>query len=565
MKKNKIKFIILTVSQLFILIILIGFNKIYFATNDDTTMVDLASGAYGKCSPYIINIHIIMGYIYNILFEAVPMINWITVSYIIIYIFSGMVLNYIFCHKGHFGIIFSTLTLSYLIVISYFSFTVVAYYAAISGFIAIIDFIETRDRKSLILGALAILFGILFRAEVLKSLCITYLALVLYKSLKKSYRRQYWGGLIVLIIAMYVGIYSNLYIETRNSVERQHLSWGEIRSEALDCAPVPYEEQRFNEAGISLEQYNAMYNAFYYDYANINSSVFMKLSELNNYANKYNFDVIQFFLNYIKKFRTFSGFSSLYMWCFLFVTLYFCIDCIRKNNKREILAVLIWGGVIFTELIFYVIKRNPYRVVMPGYLMGEYILLYFLAEGEKKVEYTFKVKSILTFCSLIIPILGLCIRLFKYDLLPEYIFNDCRISVLTYLIEHNDTVFITGDTRVYSLDVGRSIWDYTAKHGYWNIMGNWEIYGQAYYDLMDIYQIDNPDSLLLESVNNDQVKIITTYGDEFPLYFSYITSWLKKYYNIDAEFEKEEEISKVSINNGGDFEEWCVYRIVSIK
>ena len=94
-------------------------------------------------------------------------------------------------------------------------------------------------------------------------------------------------------------------------------------------------------------------------------------------------------------------------------------------------------------------------------------------------------------------------------------------------------------------------------------MGNWEIYGQAYYDLMDIYNIEKKDSLLLESINSNKVKIITTYGDDFPEYFSYILSWIKKYYDIDAVFEKTEDISEVTVYDGY-YENWSVYRIKTI-
>ena len=58
MTRGKKRLIILTLTQFLVLLILLLTNKIFFATNDDTTMVDIASGGYGKCSPYIINIHI---------------------------------------------------------------------------------------------------------------------------------------------------------------------------------------------------------------------------------------------------------------------------------------------------------------------------------------------------------------------------------------------------------------------------------------------------------------------------------------------------------------------------
>ena len=75
---------------------------------------------------------------------------------------------------------------------------------------------------------------------------------------------------------------------------------------------VQYDEEKFNKVGISYEQYLGMYNAFYYDYNHISTEQFEKLDALNTYDNKFNFDLIQFGINYINKLRTYNVFSSLY-------------------------------------------------------------------------------------------------------------------------------------------------------------------------------------------------------------------------------------------------------------
>ena len=49
------------------------------------------------------------------------------------------------------------------------------------------------------------------------------------------------------------------------------------------------------------------------------------------------------------------------------------------------MAVLIWLGVVSTDIIFFVIKRAPYRVVMPNYIFSIYLLIFSL-DDELKIN-----------------------------------------------------------------------------------------------------------------------------------------------------------------------------------
>lgn len=47
-RKKALKIVALFISQLIILLVMIISNQLVYATNDDTTIVSLASGAYGS-------------------------------------------------------------------------------------------------------------------------------------------------------------------------------------------------------------------------------------------------------------------------------------------------------------------------------------------------------------------------------------------------------------------------------------------------------------------------------------------------------------------------------------
>lgn len=561
------RFYYLTLTQLLITIILLSTNSIYFATNDDTTMVDIVSGGYGEPSPYIVNIHVIIGLIYRFLFMHFDSINWCTVSYLIIYVFSGLLINKVFSKKcTNFTFIYIVLNISYVIVLSYFSFTVVAYYAIIAGCISIIYAINYHIKPYYLSGSFFILTGLLFRAEAMKSIVIVLCAYVIYNWHNKLCLK-YIIFISSSLIAMFISIYSNFFLIQINPTGKDYITWGEIRSEALDCAAVPYDAEIFDAQNISYEQYMAMYNAFYYDKEHVSTSDFEKLIHLNSSRNKYNLDIISFFQQELNTLKPQFNFSYLYIFCGLLAIVYFLVQSFTLNNKREILAFWLLLMLLITDTLFFVIQRRPYRVIMPNYVLFALLLCFELQDIPRRDTRDTRntLTSHLRYAALLLFLLPvLLLRIYNNDLLSDEVTSDERRYVLNYITENNDCLYIAGDPRVFSLDVSRSIWDYTANHGYWNIMGNWEIYSIPYYNLMQIYNINNPDCLLLESLENENILILTSFGSSFEDDYSYIISYIKTYYDIDVSFELVEKLTTANTSLNPD-ECWSIYRLKKLN
>lgn len=558
----KRQFFIIFFTQLIIFCLLILSDNIHYATNDDTTMVDIASGAYGKPSQYIINIHIFWGWLYKILFQMIPNINWVIISYIFMYLISFAMLDYVFIDKkSNIFLTYLTMNTAFIVCVSYFSFTIVAYVGAIAGLIAMLYGVEQKKSINFftISGMLLMFVGGAFRGEVIKSLLVI-LVFVIITKIGKERALRYFFVILYSTILMIGIIQSNLCIEKINPIMNEALEWGETRSAALDCAVVPYNEEIFEQNNITYEQYLMMYNAFYYDKESLPIVNFEKLIQMNNIKNKYNFDVIQFIKELKDKCSVTKLFSKVYIYLFVVLLLIYVLRVLVDSGNKDFTALGILIGVVGVEFIFFFIQRNYYRVIMPNYIFATMLLLFYMPRINVVNKLSKIWKGVENSCLLFVFILALIFRFSCYDLFSDSLKSDGRKAVLEYMEENNEVILLAGDPTVFSVDVARNIFDFTAKHGKWTIMGNWEIYSQPYYDLMSEYGIANPDKLLLEAINNPQIKILTTAGDDFPENYGYSLSWLKKRYNIDAFFVKEANISEVKVDDEYT-EYWTLYSL----
>lgn len=546
MKQKYKKVFFLFGLQLGILGYLLVTNNIFWYVCDDIVSLDIVSGAYGIKYPYAVNPHILLGYLWNILFSFFPEINWVTIFYLVTYVGAFLLLDFVFASKNiNCKILSFFLSASFFVFISTYTFTVVAYCASIAGVVAAIYGIDSKNKKYLTMGILFLCVGILFRGEVVKSLLFFLLMEVFFHW--KEGRKEVILLMMVSGALMYLGIYSNLLIETKTPIMEEYLRWGETRSEALD-APLGKYSKKYEEKGISEEQYFAMKNALYCDQDLVSLEALQTICKTRGVKDRYAYDIIQFVKDYFKWVSDLNYYNLFYI--LFYGALILClINALIQNDKSELRYLAICLTTVCIHFVFYFIQRMPYHVLAPNYLCGMTFLLYHI-QVPKKVGQFLEKRPV--YVVTLISLIGvLMLRPYRETI-------NGRQQVLQYLEKNNQTIYIAGDASVFGVVTARSIWDYTGKHSYANIMGNWEIYSEPYYDLMEIYKIETPKSLLLEAARSNKVKLITTLGDDFPNEREIILIWLKKTYGIEASFEKIDDI----VSYGNEIpQRWAVYDI----
>ena len=100
---------------------------------------------------------------------------------------------------------------------------------------------------------------------------------------------------VVPLMAMVVMTAAHTAIYNMNDVQKEFWQWGEIRSAAVDSAPVDYEtyKDEFQQIGVDENIYQMIYNQYYFDYEAVSKDIFSNLKEMNSATEKYNFNLFE--------------------------------------------------------------------------------------------------------------------------------------------------------------------------------------------------------------------------------------------------------------------------------
>ena len=559
-------------SQLALLAVLILTGRLVYNANDDTTMLAMACGGYGEPSEYVIFLHLILGYLLKFLFTICNGVNWLTVLFVVADMFGVLVLDMVFASakrdKAGFLCTVIVLDVALLIVLAHFTFTVVAYWTGIAALTGITyAFMEQADRRHRIMtgicAGISLVFCLMIRAKVIQSLVIVYAA---YIAVSLLFKRD-WKPLIIALATvclMLVSIKSNVWMNSLNPIQRTYWAWNNARSAVVDYPSVPYDEEVFSERGITYNQYMAIYNLFFYDYETVSTEVLENLAELNPVQNRCDFDVIGMLENHFSLWGSTEqrqSFTSLYRILFAAVLLFYLVF---GNRKDYPFLFLIWGSSVAAECVFYFIGRAVYRVVMPGYLLAVILMILYCSIDPQKER---KLLSLgISFHKLVVTLTALlaCGGVSSYVLHGDYqawLYSDTQRAVLEYMAENDDKVFLAGNGGVGSVELSDSIWNHPGNRGHLNLTGGWAAYSVPYIQLMESKGIQDPYNLLYEAIDNDKVLLLTTAGDDYPKYYSWILGLIEENYHIKAELEKVEEIS--STDTGSTSVTYSVYKLVT--
>lgn len=556
-------------SQIIILLMINAAGQLSFAVNDDTTMVALAGGGYGSPSQYIINMHMVVGYLLKWLFTIYNDINWVTIFYLFVYFAAVFLLDVIFALRSTKGTYYFCsiviVDLVFMIVISYFTFTVAAYWSGMVGLLALTDAsCRQKGRQRTLLytaGGFVLALCALVRGETLKSLLIVYLAVAVCAWILDKNKRP--AAIMMCALCLIpLSSYTNLWMVNMNPVQKEFFQWGELRSAALDCAAVPYSEE-LNAQGMSAGQYLLIYAPFYHDRDVINEETLQLLIDMNEPLQKYNVDVAGF----IQSHFTFNGnikFEFFYRILFTITLLFYFI--FGEKRKRGFL-LLIWLMTVGTEFIFYFLRRSPYRVIMPNYLMAVLFIVWYCHLDQNLTEWLaaqgISVSKMVLAFTLVLGVVGGNQRVFNYSYngYMPYLFTEGRQKLLEYVDNHSEYLFLAGGAEAYNIHMSRPVLDHCGRHNGGTIIGNWETYSVPFLKLMQNKGIEDPYHVLHEAVNNPYILLITRHGDGFPNVYSWVLDLIQERYGLTADFVKVDDISTV-VWDDMVIETWVSYKLV---
>lgn len=551
----------LLIAQILIFAGVVLSSDFYYQTNDDTTIIALAGGAYGQPSIYLDNIHIFLSYIFKVLFSYFPVINWVTLFFISVLFISFIVIDNLaiklFTDINYFNyfIIFVTIEISWFIVITYFTFTIVAYVSGISGILCLIYqfFSDVPKKRGWVAGGVLLLLCTLIRGEVLKSLVLVIFVLVIFLGITKKKLLQsilITAGPLILMMLMN---FAHTALYSMNDVQREFWEWGEIRSAAVDCTPVDYvaHEEEFKRIGVDANIYQMIYNQYYFDYDAVSKEIFSSLKEMNTLKEKYNFDLPGIIKTFFSVEEGVLYYEQFYRVLLLAMTVFALIN--SKGKKLEIFLVVL--STLFVTWLFYFINRPVYRVIMPNYLLAILVILFIFLrdEGDRK---NISLSYLIVYLLPLVTIISFCYfnPVHKLDKVTRH--NEERQQIYKYLEAHEDKLFLSGNLSVYSIDVCRPILEFAGQNALWNLVGNWETFSVPYYELLENYEVENPDRLALELPDSDILRIISNQGLGYIEFAQFFDKYIENITNRTVEIVPEEYIA--TLPDG----EWWTFRVV---
>lgn len=506
---NRNIIIISFIIQAGILIYFIASARLMYVLNDDTLKVTLAGGGNGISSEYLgyNTIHIFWGKIFKILFSVFPVINWITVFYLLIDTLAFATVNFLMFHyvikdNRFLRYCFCIMSaIAFFLCIEHFTFTVVAYAAAIAGGVcfALIILLNIENRKRIgVVGVIAFAIASMIRPAVCKAILIVLgiaCLLMLLKYKKKS------GILLCFAVIMIMEILaaSNRFVVYQSEVERDFYKWSAIRVKALDAKPVSWEDNHtiLEENGISKDVYDIIYSGVYVDKEVVSEAKLNCLIGLNSVKEKYNYNIRDYFYNYfsfVGKLTDMHNIYKLIFWCvFVFSLLY----------VRNIDVLILGLSPICVESVFVFMNRVPYRVVMPVYIFG--IIILFILCGKNSGTVIYKrykgAISIVLMFAIYLLVKGEA----AYWTIYDYDWQKSCVDTLKYMEKNQDKLFIPISSNLYSLELYRPVFEFAGQNGRCFFAGNGDAFSEPYYSAMENYSIKNPDRLILETFDNEEV------------------------------------------------------------
>lgn len=533
-----INVVIAIIINLIIFIFVNVFSQLKYEQVDDFMMMNLISASDGNFSLYGVFMHPLICGMIILLFKTGININWYSVFMLFLQFISFTVIGSILLEKhkkkGVFlYIIFATIFYTRLLI--NIQFTTVAAICITAGILLVIY----REKRISVMGLALIAIGAMIRFD---TLILTLPFLFIYYCFIGIKNKEIFNLKNVLII---LGIISIIYISNSlfynmNPLYREYTKFNEARSYLHDTANiVAQKEDIFLKQGWSKNDID-----IFYTYSFADENVY-NLSTLNDLKNELeNTDRIDIKQNIVKTLQIFvaqlTNINYLLPLIFLLVlTLY----NVNTNKENQILIALIFLMTICIHIGFIFIGRPLLRVILPEYIIGCLLQMYFLPYSKKSEK-----RHIILLLIAIALISIVAIINYRFCIKNKKLYNVNNYSIYKEAIEYTSSH--KENAYVYTLSLQRrflaySVYEKIPNNTFSNLrpMGDWDTYTQNYYDFKARYNIDN---IMTDLYKKDNLYVISgdlVWDKVYLNYIDKIVEYIKEHYNVEVEYEVVKEFN----------------------
>lgn len=525
---------------------------------DDMIMYGLYSGLDGTYNIHGVYIHPVICFILSMLFRICPSINWHTIFLLSMQFICFTTIGTILVNKSEnnklsyitYSVFASVCYLSLLLLIQY---TSVAALLIATAFFIIFDITEKsqKNNKKLLFAITLFAIGIMTRMQSILIIAPFFAIYFIYKltnfikNKTSENKRQLFSLLkkyIVIALITAIVYISNILIYNSNEIYKNYIEYNNLRAELQDLSYTNYEENKeiFDEIGWSKNDHYLFYTFNYgdenvYSKENLQKIVDYKKSKGEQY--NLNTNIENVWENLVEPLRN----SNKYISIMLFVA---CILAIYTNDKYKIFSGIILITTIGINVLFIVLNRAMLRVVIPEYILGIALLLYYIKYNNNE-KINKKIYMILAISILIVTAYSGETYEFNYNLNS---FNSYA-KVIKYTNEHKENTYLYTAPALQFRYLAYSVYEMPPKGAFSNlrVLGGWDIFTQNYYNFKEKNNLQGT----FEDLLKDNVYLIdgdvSWSGVYYQNYKQHIIQFIKEHYGKNAKCEKIQTIDNVYI------------------
>ena len=580
--KNSNLFIVILINLIIFGIVNIMFD-IKYEQVDDFIIYNLYSGLDGTYNIHGIYIHPLICMLLSMLFRIIPQINWHTIfllsmQFICFTIIGNRILKK---HKNPISIIMYIVFAGvfYTTLLLLIQYTSVAALLILTAFFIIVDEFESRkerqkenreisvgkneentqeenkqSRKSIILASILFAIGIMTRMQSLMIIVPFFLLYAIYNLIiweKKKVTNQELLKLVkqyliigIITIIVYV---SNIIIYQSNDLYREYMEYNDIRAVLHDMSYTSYEENKeiFDEIGWSKNDHYLFYTFNFgdenvYSKENLQKILDYKMSKNDYYnLNLNRKEVTNKLTDEITNINTYI--------CLLFIVIF--IVALITNKEKTSLTIFIAITTIGMNILFIVLNRSMQRVIIPEYILGTALLIYFTkfkVKKQRQEEISKPRNQVIALLIIIITIIFAGSRYeFNYSLEDYKQYQD----IIEYTNNHKENVYLYTVPSLQYRYLSYSVYQMPPKGAFSNlrVMGGWDMFTKNYYDFKERYDLEGTFlDLLKENVYLIDGDVIWS-GNYYHNYIDKIVLFIKENYNMDVQYEKIEEFDNIYV------------------
>ena len=370
-EKKRRLFLLLSVGQIGLLILILLFANVKYEVSDDFMMEMVASGAYtGQPDPHIMFSNIILGWILSFFYRIFPNVSWFFLGQMFICLYSYLAITYILTHN----LKPITATLILILLVSFTArdfyilpqFTKTAIAASMSGLSLLIWGVFRRKKWQIcVLGGVLALLGALVRQKafyiavayagiyaIYKSVCVLF-----YKKwkIKDVITRAWFPGIILLLLVFTCGKVDDFSYKAESDYN-YYREFSKVRSQIVDYTWVSYGEcqEAFEKIGISENDYNMILG---WDFADAKAFSLEKMNQVLDVVKIYRKNYHPKIMDAFRMIKDRQLHYAIALCCMILG-----IVCICLNWRRiwlPVMAASITGGFL---VYFYCLGRWVYRV-----------------------------------------------------------------------------------------------------------------------------------------------------------------------------------------------------------